>query len=146
MNLNRRRYLLLGGVLLLLLMLPIYMEPAYASPGGKKIEGSGTLHAVGAGIAILKGDGSVTVTGRGVGYVWIKGAETISAQGEGRKFEYHGGTLFIGWRGTVHASGCGIEVHIGGAFIKFTASGTGTAYLKGKGRYWVNGDLGEWTQ
>jgi len=65
----------------------------------KEIEGTGTLWAKGAGVAVLRGDGEVTIEGRGAGIVMVTGAETLTAQGHGRRFERPGGTVFFGWSG-----------------------------------------------
>jgi len=32
-----------------------------------------------------------------------------------------------------------------GRLIQFAATGTGTAFLQGRGSYWLNGEEGEWS-
>ncbi len=81
-----------------------------------------------------------------MGIVWVKNAATLEAQGDGHKWEAPGGaTLFWGWSGSIYASGHHITVWMIGGLIEFTASGTGRVYLRGHGRYEVNGNEGFWS-
>jgi len=138
-----KRKFLLGLVLSL-----IIVSMTLAIPGGaaanKIIQGRGTLWAKGHGLAILKGTGTVLVEGKGAGYVWVKGAETLTAQGEGRRFERHGWVLLVGWRGEVAAMGADMTVRIEGGLVEFTATGSGTAYLRGHGTYRIGHMIGVW--
>ncbi|MCX6660517.1 MAG: hypothetical protein NTX81_09140 [Candidatus Bathyarchaeota archaeon] len=144
MNPIRGRSLLLGAVLIFLIALPVFAQPVFAESGHRKIEGKGTLFAAGAGIDVLKGDASVKIVAKGVGLVWIRGAEIISVHGDGIKTEYRGGTLYMGWRGRIEASGSQLEVRIEGALIEFLASGSGRAFLEGRGIYRISGATGDW--
>ena len=144
MKLTRRKYLMLGAVMTLLIAFPMLAQPVFAASGTRRIQGHGTLFAAGAGEAFLKGDGSITVIGKGAGSVWIKGAETVTTQGEGRKFDYAGGTMYVGWRGRIYTCGSQLEVHMMGGLIEFLAIGSGTAILRGVGVIRVWGYSGDW--
>jgi hypothetical protein len=113
----------------------------------KEISGTGTISADGAGLAILRGTGEVDIQGHGVGIVWVKSAETLEASGEGYRWEIPetGATVFLGWSGSVYASGHEMTVWMAGGLIEFTASGTGKVYLRGRGTYVLNGHEGEWS-
>jgi hypothetical protein len=141
---NLKKSFILSSVLFVMIF-SVLSQPVSASSGKKMIEGSGKLSAAGVGVAILQGDGEITISGKGIGVIWIKGAEKILAQGDGQKYEYKNGILYIGWKGTVYASGSAMNIHIEGGFIKFTAEGEGSALLKGKGVYHINEYSGLWT-
>ncbi|TKJ30872.1 MAG: hypothetical protein CEE40_03260 [Chloroflexi bacterium B3_Chlor] len=121
--------------------------PLASTASADEISGTGTIWAKGAGLAILRGDGEIEIEGHGVGVVWIKGAETLEASGKGHRWEVPSGnaTLFWGWSGTIQASGQKITVWMTGGLIEFTASGTGRVYLRGHGRYEINGHDGFWS-
>jgi hypothetical protein len=55
-----------------------------------------------------------------------------------------GATVIWGWSGRICASGDDMNVWMRGGLIEFTASGTGWLYLRGHGRYEVNGHEGSW--
>ena len=110
------------------------------------VEGTGTLRARGAGIARVAGDGHVDIRGHGVGTVWVRNAEELSASGRGVRMDLPGNVVFFGgWSGEVHAAGEELTVTMAGGLIEFAARGTGTVFLQGRGRYWLNGEPGEWT-
>jgi hypothetical protein len=113
----------------------------------EEISGTGTISARGAGLAILRGTGEVEIEGQGVGMVWVKGAETLEASGEGYRWEVPetGAKVFLGWSGSIHASGHEMTVWMVGGLIEFTASGTGKVYLRGRGTYVLNGHEGAWS-
>ena len=110
------------------------------------IEGTGTLKARGAGIARVSGDGTMDIRGHGVGTVWVRNAETLSSSGRGVRMDLPRGIVFFGgWSGAIHASGEELTVTMAGRLIQFAATGTGTAFLQGRGSYWLNGEEGEWS-
>jgi hypothetical protein len=117
-----------------------------SAAGAEEFSGTGTISARGAGLAILRGSGEVQIDGHGVGIVWVKNAETLEASGEGHRWEIPetGATVFLGWTGSIYASGHEITVWMAGGLIEFTASGTGKVYLRGRGSYELNGHKGEW--
>jgi len=134
----RRWFLVLAALLLLGLALA---TAAYA----KEIEGTGTLWAKGAGVAVVRGDGEVTIEGCGAAVVIVTGAETLAAQGHGRRFERPRGTIFFGWSGQIYARGEEMAVRMLGGKIEFTTEGTGTAFLHGRGVYIIDGHPGRWS-
>jgi len=134
-----RTIVLLVAVALCLLLAP--------TASAEQFGGTGTIWAKGAGLAILRGDDEIEIHAHGVGVVWVKAAETLEASGRGHKWEVPSGnaTLFWGWSGTIQASGQNIAVWMTGGLIEFTASGTGRVYLRGRGRYEINGQEGFWS-
>lgn len=133
--------------IVLLAVLVAVSLPLASVATAEEFGGTGTIWAKGAGLAILRGDGEIEIEGHGVGVVWIKDAETLEASGNGHKWEGPNGntTLFWGWSGTIQASGQNIAVWMTGGLIEFTASGTGRVYLRGRGRYEINGQEGFWS-
>jgi len=93
----RRWFLVLAAVLVVGGL--ALASTAYA----KEIEGTGTLWAKGAGVAVLWGDGEVTIQGCGAGVVIVTGAESLTSQGHARKFERPRGTIFFVWSGQIYA-------------------------------------------
>ncbi len=136
----KRTTLLLAAVVALSL-------PLALTASAEEISGTGTIWAKGAGLAVLRGHGEIEIEGHGVGVVWVKDAEMLQASGRGHKWEApsSNATVFWGWSGTIHTSGDRITVWITGGMIEFTASGTGKVYLRGRGRYKVNGHEGLWS-
>jgi len=134
-----KRTIILIAVLLALSL------PAASTVSAKGISGTGTLWAKGAGLAIVHGDGEIEIEGHGVGMVWIKNADTLEASGNGQRWEGPRATVFWGWSGTIYASGDDITVWMTGGLIEFTASGTGWVYLRGHGRYEIDGHEGLWS-
>ncbi|MEM2942429.1 MAG: hypothetical protein QXT81_03300 [Candidatus Bathyarchaeia archaeon] len=67
----------------------------------------------------------------------IKGAEAVTAQGELIKFDFAGGTMRVGWRGSIHACGSQLSPH-DGRLIRFLAAGSGSAVggVKSRGCFW----------
>jgi hypothetical protein len=132
----------------LLLVVVVALSLALASSASAdEITGRGTIGAKGAGLAVLRGDGEIEIEAHGVGVVWVKGGERLEASGRGHKWDVPGSdaTVFWGWSGTIHTSGNRITVWMTGGVIEFTASGTGKVYLRGRGRYEVNGHEGLWS-
>jgi hypothetical protein len=136
---KRRSIVVVGMVIALVLLMT-------STVSAEEISGTGTLSARGAGLAIVRGTGEVQVDGHGVGIVWVKDAETLEASGEGYRWEIPetGATVFLGWTGSIYASGHEMTVWMAGGLIEFTASGTGKVYLRGRGTYELNGHEGEW--
>ena len=115
---------------------------------GKVMVGSGTLRTEGRGLARLEcREAEVSIMGRGVGVIVIKGAEVVRAEGRGRRINQPDGTVYLyGWEGSVFVSGERMLVRIEGGHIEFTATGTGRAFLRGQGSYWVNGREHAWSE
>jgi hypothetical protein len=112
----------------------------------EQAEGTGTIKAIGAGVARVEGDGRVEIRGLGIGTVWVRGAEDLRAAGRGIRWDLPGGVVyFVGWSGHIEARGENMVVNMAGSLIEFKATGTGTVYLKGRGHYWINGEEGLWS-
>jgi len=117
-----------------------------STASAKQISGTGTIWAKGVGQAVLRGDGEIRIRCHGLCSVWVKNADELRAWGRGHRAELPGGgTKFWGWRGTIYASGEGMTVSMRGGVFEFTATGSGTVYLKGRGRYVVNHHGGSWS-
>ncbi len=136
----KRRSIVVVGIVIALVLLMT------STASAEEFSGTGTLSARGAGLAILRGSGEVQIDGHGVGIVWVKSGETLEASGEGYRWEIPetGATVFLGWTGSINASGHEMTVWMAGGLIEFTASGTGKVYLRGRGSYELNGQEGEW--
>ena len=106
----KRRSIVVAGVAIALALL------LTSTASAEEISGTGTLSARGAGLAILRGTGDVQVAGHGVGIVWVKDAETLEASGEGYRWEVPetGATVFLGWTGSICASGHEMTVWMAG--------------------------------
>jgi hypothetical protein len=132
-------------ILIVVLLLALAL-PLAATASAEEIAGTGTITAKGAGLAIIRGTGNVDIEGHGVGIVWVKDAERLEASGEGYRWEVPetGATVFLGWSGSIHASGHDMTIWMAGGLIEFTASGTGKVYLRGRGTYELNGHAGAW--
>ena len=132
---------------LLLAVVVALSLPVASTASAEGISGTGSIWAKGAGFAVLRGEGEIEIEAHGVGVVWVKDAERLEALGRGHRWEVPGSnaTVFWGWSGTIHASGDRITVWMTGGMIEFTASGTGKVYLRGRGRYEVNGHEGLWS-
>lgn len=132
---------------LLLAVVVALSLPLASSASAEEITGTGTIWAKDAGLAVLRGHGEIDIEAHGVGVVWVKDAERLEASGRGHRWTVpgSGATVFWGWSGTIHASGDRITVWMTGGVIEFTASGTGKVYLRGRGRYEVNGHEGLWS-
>jgi hypothetical protein len=137
---KKRSVIVLAALLVLVLLLT-------STVSAEEISGTGTISAKGAGLAILRGTGEVDIQGHGVGIVWVKSAETLEASGEGYRWQIRetGATVFLGWSGSIYASGHEMIVWMAGGLIEFTASGTGKMYLRGRGTYVLNGQEGTWS-
>jgi hypothetical protein len=136
---KKRSVIVMAALLVLTLLLT-------STVSAEEISGTGTISAKGAGLAILRGTGDVNIQGHGVGIVWVKSAETLEASGEGYRWQIPetGATVFLGWSGSIYASGHEMTVWMAGGLIEFTASGTGKVYLRGRGTYVLNGHEGAW--
>jgi hypothetical protein len=136
---KKRSVIVMAALLVLTLLLT-------STVSAEEISGTGTISAKGAGLAILRGTGDVNIQGHGVGIVWVKSAETLEASGEGYRWQIPetGATVFLGWSGSIYASGHEMTVWMAGGLIEFTASGTGKVYLRGLGTYVLNGHEGAW--
>ena len=133
------------SVILLAVLLALSLALA-STASAKEVSGSGTIWAKGVGQAVLRGDGEIRLRCHGLCSVWVKNAETLEACGRGHRADSPGGgTRFWGWRGTIHASGEDLTVSMRGGLIEFTATGTGTVFLRGYGRYEVNHHQGFWS-
>lgn len=142
---NKRNKILVGAVFALAL-LAVVVPVGLAEAAEQDMEGTGWIWAWGAGEAVVEGDGKVVVYGHGVGVVWVSGAERLVARGTGRRVDLPDGTTrFEGWRGTIKAFGGELRVRMVGAMIHFYARGTGSVFLRGHGRYIVNGHKGTWS-
>jgi hypothetical protein len=112
----------------------------------EQVQGSGTIKAIGAGMARVEGNGRVEIRALGVGTVWMRNADTLKAAGRGIRWDLPGGSVcFIGWSGHIEAAGEEMVVNMMGTLIEFKASGSGTVHLKGRGHYWINGREGLWS-
>ncbi len=115
--------------------------------GAEQAEGTGSLRAIGAGVARVEGDGTVDIRGLGVGTIWVRNAQHLTAAGRGIRWDLPGGDVyFVGWSGHVEASGEGLVVNMMGSLIEFKANGSGTVFLRGRGRYWKQGQEGLWSR
>jgi hypothetical protein len=135
-----KRMLMIGLAVLALCLVTV------AAVQADKLEGSGTIRAIGAGLSRVHGTGRVDIAAKGIGTVWVRNARTIQATGRGFRQDLPGGvTLFAGWAGRIHIAGEGMTVEMAGGVIEFKATGTGTVFLQGRGRYWVAGQAYDWT-
>jgi len=117
-----------------------------STASAKEISGTGTIWAKGVGKAVLRGDGEIRIRCHGLCSVVVKNADELQAWGRGHRAELPGGgTRFWGWKGTIHAAGEGMTVSMRGGVFELTATGTGTVYLKGRGRFVVNHRSGFWS-
>jgi len=128
-------------------LLAVALVPA-AFADNADYSGTGTLHAQGTGIAQIKGKGEVWGTGKG-GLLAITdngGGARIEVSGEGRKVQVGNTVIYYGFDGRFFVAGRDIVVRLEGARVDLTAVGTGTAFLKGHGKVWINGRLiGLWS-
>jgi len=113
---KRRSIVVVGMAIALVLLMT-------STASAEEISGTGTLSARGAGLAILRGAGEVQVDGHGIGIVWVKDAQTLEASGKGYRWEVPetGATVFLGWTGSIYASGHEMTVWMVGGLIEFTA-------------------------
>jgi len=133
-------------IVIMALLLALALSLA-STASAEEISGRGTISARGAGLAIIRGTGEVQIEGHGVGIVWVKDAERLEASGDGYRWEVPetGATVFLGWSGSIQASGHDMTVWMAGGVIEFTASGTGKVYLRGHGTCVLNGHEGAWS-
>jgi hypothetical protein len=112
----------------------------------EQAEGTGTIKAVGAGMARVEADGRVDIHALGIGTVWVRNANELKAAGRGIRWDLPGGVVyFVGWSGHIEARGEDIAVNMMGSLIEFKATGTGRVFLKGRGHYWINSEQGLWS-
>jgi len=132
----------LGRVLAVVVVLALLTTAVVSA---EQAEGTGTIKAIGAGVARVEGDGRVEIRGLGIGTVWVRNADAVKASGRGIRWDLPGNVVyFVGWKGHIEAGGEEIVVNMIGSLIEFKASGTGTVHLKGRGHYWINGEEGLW--
>ena len=116
--------------------------------GATGIHGTGRLHAWGDGLAGVRGDCEISVTGSGVLYFRDhEGDATFSATGFGERRDLSSGWIvYFGFSGTFEAQGSRITVALSGYDIDLWAQGTGSAVLRGNGKYEINGERHSWTE
>ena len=134
--------------ILFVLSLLLVMSLGFVTVGeASDFSGTGKIWAKGVGYAEIHGDGTVDIRGHGRGIVLVKGADELRAQGNGRRWDLpNGTTLFTGWRGHIYTEGDELLVKMLGGLIEFTAEGTGTVFLRGRGVYRINGKPGLWSE
>jgi hypothetical protein len=108
--------------------------------------GTGTITAKGVGYARIEGNGTVVVK-HGAGTIWVTGASDIQTSGRGRKTTLADGTIRLtGYSGDITITGTALVVRIEGGAINLSASGTGSALLKGRGSYTAGELTGTWAK
>ena len=118
-------------------------EPTPAPPTAPiALAGTGTVVAQGAGTAVVAGNGSVTGTLDG-GWIRVRAhgsATTVTVTGWQYRVRFVDGTvLYRNVHGSFTAKGPAVGLSLQSPNLSFTASGTGTVALRGKGTYEVNG-------
>lgn len=111
------------------------------------VSGTGTLTATGRGSAWLRGGGTITVSGNGALYLKDNaGDATIKVNGYERRITLKDGTVvYTRFKGRAEVQGSDVKVLIKGWGIHLTATGTGTAVLRGRGVYHIGDKQGVWT-
>ena len=134
----RRSVAFVFGVALLLTMT---VGGAFAADSKPPLPGM--ISAQGKGNAYVTGKGVVTITS--ASEVWVRGATELKTEGKGKRETLSDGTVhFTGWRGVIRARGDAVSVLARGDTVVIRAEGTGTALLKGRGRYETRSTHGEW--
>lgn len=114
---------------------------AAAPSRGTIISGRGVLDANGNGLIAVKGSLDMSVSAQ-EGALLIKdesGDAVVHVEGHGEVTHWNGFTLYVGFNGHATIIGRGVAVIVVGRDIDLHAAGRGWAYLKGTGRYFVNG-------
>lgn len=141
-----KRWILVVAVLAMagsaLFGLPLTASADDSATGSVRLEGVGVLVAEGSGLAVLDGRMNFHGSARS-GVLFVKdkaGDARIQVEGYGRKIELPGGGLiYLGFHGRAHILGSDVTVAVFGQGIKIHVVGKGTAFLKGRGWYRVNG-------
>lgn len=137
-NVIRIKEVNMKKLFLALALVSIVIIATGAVASAQDLNGSGALWAKGVGRAALNGNGTVHIEGHGVAVIHISGYESLSATGVGRRIQNPDGSVtFLGWKGQIHTSGSQLAVNIYGGLIEFKATGTGQATLQGRGDYRV---------
>ena len=139
----RRSVAFVFGVALLLSMTVGGAFAAESKPPLPKPQLPGMVSAQGKGMVKIEGKGVVTLTG--AGEAWVKGATELKAEGKGKRETVSDGTVhFSNWYGVIRARGDAVMFYAKGDALTIRAEGTGTAILKGHGRYETRSTHGEW--
>jgi hypothetical protein len=141
-----RRWILVVAVLAVtgsaLFALPPTASADDSATGSVRLEGAGVLVAAGDGLAVLDGRMNFHGTAR-AGALLVKdkaGDAHVRVEGYGRKIELAGGGLvYLGFHGRAHILGSDVRVAVVGEDVRIHVVGEGTAFLKGRGWYRVNG-------
>ncbi len=136
---------LVGLVFTVFLFGSVAATPAFAV----ELEGSGTVHAEGSGVATIQGHGQVWAGGCPASAVACTLAvhdnanpgenPVVRIQGYGWMQKRGDWYIYHGFDGSALVAGEDITVRLAGHHISLTASGTGQATLRGRGTYSVNG-------
>jgi type 1 fimbria pilin len=126
-----------------LVLLAMVAAPALAVT----VSGTGTLTATGRGSAWLRGNATITVSGNGALYLKDNAGDAkITVTGYEKRVTLKDGTIvYSRFRGRAEVQGSDVKVLIKGWGIHLTATGTGTAVLRGRGVYHVGDKQGVWT-
>lgn len=112
----------------------------------ENVQGEGRIRAKGVGTAVVRGTGKVEIRVQGVAVIYVKGASDLVASGSGFRKDLEGGGVFLaGWKGKISVVGEEMVVAMRGGTIEFSAIGTGSVYLKGRGEYEIDGDTDDWS-
>ena len=105
------------------------------------LRGTGVLDAQGTGVAAVKGRMDYRATAdEGILLVKdINGDAMVDIDGFGGTGEWRGFKAYFGIRGNVHIVGSDVAVILVGHDIDLHVEGRGWAFLKGEGRFTVNG-------
>lgn len=137
-----KRILLIGGVVLGLAMAATaaLAPAASAEEGDVVVSGQGTLSAHGNGIVALQGRVELAANAnRGILMVKdLAGDAEVDVRGVGGTASWNGFDVYFG-AGAAHITGSHVAVIIAGTDIDLRAHGKGSAFLQGRGWYWVNG-------
>lgn len=128
------------------LLLDLTVGSTFAAEGKPPVTNPpqpGLISAQGRGVVKIEGKSVVTLTG--ASEAWVKGATELKTEGKGQRETLRDGTVhFTGWKGSIRARGDAVTVYATGENLVIRAEGTGTATLKGKGRYETRSARGEW--
>lgn len=122
----------------------LFAGSAFAA--AKVLHGKGELQAVGKGVAKVTGNGIVKTKGKGILVVKLLSDDaTATVHGYGHKRVVSDTTtIYYGYNGAAKVSGSRVSVKLVGR-VALSATGTGTAFLKGHGRYRVGHRRGSWS-
>ncbi len=141
----RMRHPWLHCLIVMLVALMLLSGTGLNVAAAQTVSGTGMLEASGYGTVTLSGSGTVTIQ-EGAGVIWAQGADSIEAPGRGRRAELpHGAVRLTGYSGRVKIQGEDMTIRIAGGLINLTASGSGSAWLRGEGTYTTNNSSGTWT-